>query len=68
MNDKNMTIKVILPFRYDLEFRRVKRMELTDKGELLLWFRSEGYQRYHKIKFPRNKTEREFEYMILKEE
>lgn len=63
-----MTVKVNIPFRYEITISGVREYEETEKGDLLLYLRAPGYARKHKIRFPRNQTERGFEYKIIKED
>lgn len=60
-----MTIKIIVPWAYEMTFRGVREIEKLPNNKIKLIFRAEGKARTHSIVFPKNRTEACYEYYIL---
>lgn len=63
-----MTVKVVIPWRYDMTFYRVQEIEKLKSGGIKLIFRTDEHKRLHSVSFPKNRTENNFEYFILGKE
>ncbi len=63
-----MTVKIIVPWAYEMTFRRVRDIEKLPNGKIKLIFRADGKPKNHSMTFPKNRTESGFEYFILEGE
>lgn len=62
-----MTVKIIVPWAYEMTFRRVREIEKLPNDKIKLIFRADGKPRTHSIVFPKNRSEATYEYYIIEE-